>query len=143
MTSNRYYLVAALMMGLTVLIHVFAGGPEIHDPIQASSLPPTVRAVAAVIWHAITWILILMAVGIAWLSRNPNPALDAMVVAIQLGFAALFLFYGTWLLGTVWPMPQWIIFTAIPALMIWGRHQAGEKKSPAQGPGSQGSIPGE
>jgi len=129
MRTNLYYAAAAGLMWLTVLIHIFGGGPEVHTPIQASDLSPIVRGVAAVIWHAITWILILLAVAIGWLSRKENPALNAMVIATQLGFSVLFVYYGLTLLGTLWLMPQWTIFTGIPVLMMVGqwRHMRTEK----------------
>ncbi|MEM7318969.1 MAG: hypothetical protein AAF408_08095 [Pseudomonadota bacterium] len=111
-------------MTATVGIHILGGGPEIHDVIRASAMPDVVRAVGSVIWHAITWILIVLAIAIAWLSRNSNPALEATVIVIQLGFAALFLFYGVTQLGNVWEMPQWVIFLGIPVLMLAARRRA-------------------
>ena len=42
------------------------------------------------------------------------------LTAIQTGFAALFLFYGQTMLGTVWVLAQWTIFLALAALIIWG-----------------------
>ncbi|TLP61490.1 hypothetical protein FEE96_14705 [Parasedimentitalea maritima] len=123
MQINRSYAVAATLMGLTVGLHVFGGGPEIHDPIRASAMPDVVRAVGSVLWHAVTWILILMAVALAWISYRQNSALFVMVIAIQAGFAALFLFYGWTLLGTVWEMGQWTIFSVIPAVMLLGHWQ--------------------
>ena len=36
----------------------------------------------------------------------------------------LFLFYGTTRLGTVWLMPQWIVFLLVPALTRWGQSKA-------------------
>ena len=130
MRTNYYYAVAAGFMWLTVFIHVFGGGPEVHVPIQSSELSPVVRGVGAVIWHAITWILILLAIAIGWLSRRENSALNAMVIATQLGFSVLFIFYGLTLLGTLWPMPQWIIFTGIPVLMIVGQWRYSRAEKP-------------
>ena len=140
MRTNYYCVVAAGLMWLTVFIHVFAGGPEVHVPIQASELSPVVRGVGAVIWHAITWILILLAVAIGWLSRQDNPALNAIVIATQLGFSALFIFYGLTLLGTLWPMPQWIIFTGIPVLMLVGQWRNQRAKKPGTGAGQSVAV---
>ena len=47
-------------------------------------------------------------------------ALLWLVCAIQIGFAALFLWYGARQLRSLWPMPQWILFLGVPALTIWG-----------------------
>ncbi len=118
-------LIAAALMLLTVFVHVFAGGPEIHQPIQNSALPSVVRAVGAVLWHAVTVVLTLFFVALLWLARHENPALLWLVNGIQLGFAGLFIWYGWAQLGTLWPMPQWIIFIVIPALTLWqGRRPA-------------------
>jgi hypothetical protein len=38
------------MMGM----QIFVGGPQLNAPIQQSSLPPGVRAVAEVAWHSVT-----------------------------------------------------------------------------------------
>jgi len=120
MQINRSYATATVLMGLTVGLHIFGGGPEIHDPIRASAMPDVVRAVGSVLWHAVTWMLILMAVALAWISYRQNTALFAMVLATQLGFSALFLFYGWTQLGTVWDMGQWTIFCTISAVMVLG-----------------------
>ena len=81
MQINRSYATATVLMGLTVGLHIFGGGPEIHDPIRASAMPDVVRAVGSVLWHAVTWMLILMAVALAWISYRQNTALFAMVLA--------------------------------------------------------------
>jgi hypothetical protein len=120
MQINRSYAIAAALMGLTVGLHVFGGGPEIHDPIRASALPDVVRAIGSVLWHAVTWMLVLMAAALAWLSVRRDTALFAMVVAMQGGFAALFIFYGWTVLGTLWETPQWVIFCVIAAVMFLG-----------------------
>ena len=127
MSINRSYAVAALLMTLTVGLHVFGGGPEVHDPIRASALPDVVRAIGSVLWHGVTWMLILMAVALGWLTYHRNIALFVMVAAVQAGFAALFVFYGWTVLGTLWLTPQWIIFTVIPAVMFFGLWQDGRR----------------
>ncbi|MGR3760779.1 hypothetical protein ACUXV3_11710 [Roseobacteraceae bacterium NS-SX3] len=121
MQTNLFYAAASAVMAATAAIHVFAGGPEIHQPILDSALPDVVRSVGSVIWHAITWVLVLMTLALASLAQRPNAQLEAMVAAIQIGFAVLFIGYGLARLGSVWEMPQWIIFSAIPALMLLGR----------------------
>ena len=112
-------LIAALLMLLTSGIHVFAGGPEIMTPIRQSNLSKPVKAVADVVWHGVTVMLLLMAAGLGWLAYMPNPALLWMICAVQIGFAGLFIAYGLGQLGNLKQMPQWIIFLGIPALSLW------------------------
>ena len=57
------------------------------------------------------------------ISRTNGP-LFWMVFAALAGFAGMFLFYGLTDLGTLWPMPQWIIFLAVAGLMVWGERRA-------------------
>ena len=111
---------AALLMGLTTLIHVFMGGPEVMTPTRASDLSRLVRAVLDVVWHGITVVLACLAAALLWLAFHDNMALLWLVCAIQIGFAALFLWYGARQLRSLWPMPQWILFLGVPALTIWG-----------------------
>jgi hypothetical protein len=49
-----------------------------------------------------------------------NPALAYVMVAVQVGFSALFVYYGLALLGTLWIMPQWTIFLTITVLTTIG-----------------------
>ncbi len=114
---NRWMALSAALLLLTCYVHVFAGGPEIHLPIQASELSLELRAISAVLWHAVTVILLTFAAAAIWVALRPNRDLVMLLIAVQIGFAGLFLYYGQMLLGTVWPMPQWIIFLTIPAIM--------------------------
>jgi len=117
---NIAILLAAGLMSVTVLIHVLMGGPEIMKPLRSSDLSRLVRAVMDVVWHGITIVLIYLAAGLFWLAWHDNPALMWMICAIQVGFAALFIWYGATQLRSLWPMPQWVIFLGVPALTIWG-----------------------
>jgi len=116
---NLILLLAAGLMCVTVLIHVFMGGTKVMHSLRATQLPRLVRAVLDVVWHGVTVVLICLAGALFWLSWHENPALLWMVCAIQVGFAALFIWYGATQLRSLWPMPQWIIFLGIPALSIW------------------------
>ena len=116
---------AAALMGATVLIHVFAGGPEVHAPLQAALPDPGLAAFAALLWHAVTVVLIVLAYGLWVLAGRRDPALEITLSGVQIGFAGLFLFYGLTRLGTVWDMPQWLIFLALPALTRFGQSRGG------------------
>jgi hypothetical protein len=116
-------LTAAGLMGLTVFIHVLMGGPEVHDPMLASTLPIGLKAFASILWHAVTVVLVVFTFALYSLARKPNWQLEATLGAIQLGFAALFIGYGVIRLGTIWPMPQWIIFAGLPLLTRIGQHR--------------------
>lgn len=118
---------ASALMALTFFIHVFAGGPEVHTPLQVALADQGLAAFAAVLWHAVTVVLAVLAAGLWVLAQRHDPALEAVLSAIQLGFAALFVFYGLTRLGALAPMPQWIIFLAIPALTRFGQSRKGPR----------------
>lgn len=113
-------------MALTTLVHAFVGGPEVYAPVRISALDPLTRSVTSVVWHVVTAQLALLAVGLYWVSAHRNPALEAMIGAMQLSFVVLFIGYGLGDLGSLWMMPQWTIFLAGLGLMVLaGRGQSG------------------
>jgi hypothetical protein len=118
-------LCAAGLMAATFFLHVIGGGRELHVPIQASSLDLPLRAISAVIWHMVSALLALQAVALIWLARHPNRPMSTLLIAIQVAFAGLFLFYGQTMFGTVWVMGQWTIFLALAGLIAWGARGAG------------------
>lgn len=118
---NPWLLLAAAIMTLTVFIHVFAGGAEIYDPLRVGPYVPVVRSVLSVVWHAITLILGVMAVALYWVSRHRNPALETCLIAIQVGFAGLFIAYGWFDLREFSSMPQWSIFGVGACLILLAR----------------------
>ena len=125
---NYWFVTAAVMMGLTVLLHVFGGGPEIHVPIQASELSDYLRAISAVLWHAVTVILLVFTLGYVWavaVGRTAAASVVVLMALAQVGFAGVFLFYGFAILGSPWPMPQWVIFLVITAVSLMGMRRAG------------------
>lgn len=118
---NRPIAIAAGLMGLTTLVHIFAGGPDVSAPIQRSDLPDDVRAVAFVVWHTITLLLACLTVALIWLCKHENRELALITVAIQVGMAALFIGVGLYALGSLTIMPQWTVFLLVPALTVWGQ----------------------
>ncbi len=113
-------LLAAGMMAATCALHVFGGGPEFHGPIQASDMALPLRAISAILWHAVSLLLAIQAVALIWMARHPHDGMAALLVAIQISFAGLFLFYGQTMMGTVWALGQWTVFLALAALIGWG-----------------------
>ncbi len=117
---NKPMLAAAAISALTFGLHVIGGGADVHAPIQASTLPLPLRAISAVLWHFVSLILALQALGFLSVARTANRDLSLMLIAIQIGTAVLFVFYGLTMLGTIWLMPQWTIFLTVAALGLWG-----------------------
>jgi hypothetical protein len=123
---NRPIVAAAVLSLLTFFIHVVGGGADVHAPIQASSLAPDLRAISAVLWHEVSALLLVQGVALAWDARRSqrNKPLLVVLLALQVSFAVLFVFYGLSVLGTPWVMVQWTIFTVLAALIGWGLRPA-------------------
>lgn len=117
---NRPIAIAGGLYLATAAIHAFMGGPEINAPIQASELHPLIRAISAVIWHALTALFVVFGVALLWTARNGNRALSVTILAVTVAFVALFLGIGIVLMGTVGAMLQWVLFGAIAAALVWG-----------------------
>lgn len=113
-------LIGAGLAGLTTLVHVFAGGPEINAVVQASALDDPVRAVLAVLWHGTTALLAVSAAGLCWAAVHPNRGLEVFISVIMLLWAALFVYFGIVMLGNLTVMPQWSVFLLIPAMVGLG-----------------------
>jgi hypothetical protein len=112
---------AAALMGGTCIIHLFVGGPEVHAPLQAALHDSGLAAFAAVLWHAVSVVLGALTFGLWVLAERRDIAFEAILSGVQIGFAAIFFFYGLTRLGDVSLMPQWVIFVAIPALTRFGQ----------------------
>ncbi|WP_237155218.1 hypothetical protein [Oryzibacter oryziterrae] len=115
---NWWFLSASVLtVGLTG-VHVFFGGPEIDVPIQATGLDPRVLAVAAVVWHGVTVVMLINALLLAAAALSADWRMAAAGAAFQfLAYAGLFLTYNLSRFGSLWTLPQWIAFVAI-ALII-------------------------
>lgn len=114
-------LAAAALMAATTALHVIGGGAAFHAPIQTSSRDLPLRAISAELWHFVTVMLVLQTAALLWLSRHPERGLAALLLAIQIGFAGLFIYYGQTMLGTVWHLGQWTIFLALAFLIARGQ----------------------
>ena len=119
-SCNRAIMIAGLIFLACAAIHAFLGGPEINRAVQASDAHPVVRAVSAVIWHALTALFALAGVALWRTARQPNRALNLFLLTLCLSFVALFLAIGIAELGTIFLMPQWVLFGAIAIALGFG-----------------------
>lgn len=117
---NTPTLAAALLMGVTFLVHVFVGGPEIYSPLRQSALSEMEISVLSVVWHFVSVQLFLTALMLGYLTRHENRALFVATFLSMVSFAILFIAYGLVDLRSLWVTPQWIAFALTAALMCWG-----------------------
>jgi hypothetical protein len=121
---NKWILAAGLLSFLTLGVHIFAGGPEVHDTMLelAGAFPPMLQTFISVMWHAITVTLALNSATLLIAARYYplRKALVLFVCSQYMGFAALFVFYDLYQLGSLLLLPQWIIFVLISGLAAAG-----------------------
>ena len=119
---NRWFAAAAAVSLVLTAAHIIGGTPEFLTPILQSDLGTDIRAVAGIVWHGVSVLLIVnSAVLIAAAMNRPAGRQGAIWVILQyLGFTGLFLFYGITWLGNVGDLPQWTILAVISALTLAG-----------------------
>ena len=124
------------MLG-TFGIHVFAGGPH-YAEYFATILPEgDLRVMGWVLWHAVSVVLVVLALAYLWLARGANAGLLWVTSALQIGWAGLFLAASVIWHGTLWLQPQWVLFLGFPLLAHlaeWRRQkQVGRREPPRTG----------
>lgn len=118
---NYWYLSAALLCLFMMGMQIFVGGPQLNTPIQKSSLPPNIRAVAEVAWHSVTTAYGLMVVGLLYLFMKPNNgALANYIIAQLVGLSMLFLTYSITRFGNVTSLYLWPLFLVIAVTVGMG-----------------------
>jgi hypothetical protein len=120
--GRNWFLGAAALGLISTAIHVLSGGPEIMHPLYASDVPVASVAVLDVVWQQVTALLLggglvaaLAAFRPAW--RRP---VAWLLGGHYLVIAAIFLVWGAMWFRSPWPMPQWVLFFVMAALMFTG-----------------------
>ena len=119
---SRWLLAAGILSLVTTGIHVFAGGPEVHVPLLASSPSPLLQTYVSLLWHATSAILLINSLALLFAAGEERyrMPLASTVIAQYLAYAALFMGYGFAYLGSLWPTPQWAAFIAMAGLAAMG-----------------------
>lgn len=102
---------------VTWWIHTFIGHRRVHQPVQMSNASSFSRSTSWVCWHMITWVLMLMAVGLAcaaWGLWFRNQALTLAFV-LSLPFALVFMVAGKRFRQSWLAMPQIFLLGPIAA----------------------------
>lgn len=109
---SRWLLAAGILSLATTGIHLFAGGPDVHVPLLASSPSPLLQIYVSLLWHATSAVLLInsLALLFAAIDRRYRVPLAGAVILQYLAYAALFVGYGLAYLGSLWSTPQWVAF---------------------------------
>lgn len=117
---NKWFGAAAALSTVLTAAHIFGGTPEFLTPILETELPDDIRAVAAIVWHGVSLLLVANSAVLIGATMNTHwgRAGVGVVAAQYVGFVALFLYFGIIFLGDITALPQWVAFALISA-MIW------------------------
>jgi hypothetical protein len=120
-----WFIAAGVLSAATAAIHVFAGAPEVMYPLLAAELPLVVKGVADVLWHHVTGLLLLATGASLWAAWQRPWRLPVLILigGQYLLIAVLFVGFGLAWFGSVWPMPQWVLFSLMLVLMGVGSRQ--------------------
>lgn len=119
---NRWIFFSSILSFVTAVVHVFAGGPEVHDTLLTADLPILLKTYVSVIWHATTTILVIDSIALltAAFRSDLRKAIIWIVVGQYVAYAILFVGYGLGYLGSLLTTPQWSAFALISALALIG-----------------------
>lgn len=111
---------AFAVSALWALVHIFAGGSDVHAPILASPLDPVLKGYVTVIWHGISALLLVNTAALAIALRYPalRHTLCTIVAAQYGAFAAIFLATSLIRFGTPWSLPPWTGFVLITVCLL-------------------------
>lgn len=117
-----WFAVAAVLAALATVVHAFAGGSEIMDPLFASNNPLASTAVLDVVWQQVTALLLgsTVVIGAAAFRAEWRRPVAYLIGGHFAVIAAIFLVLGWKWFQSPWPMPQWIFFVPIVALLFLG-----------------------
>lgn len=123
---NKMISAAAALSLATFFLHVFGGGPEIHQPLLADAANVTLGAFVSVLWHFVTVILLINSGALGLAAARPDYRTPLVVLVSGQSFAAaiVFLFYGWTRLESFMAMPQWLLFAGIGGLAFAGSRRS-------------------
>ena len=122
---NRPVVVAAIIMGLTLGLHLIGGETTVHRPLLADGKTAAVDLYISVLWHSVSSLIALNTVALAYAAWKPGPHKPILwlVGGQTLAVGLLFILYGLIRTSGLWTAPQWIILVPLGLLTIWAATQ--------------------
>lgn len=119
---NYWLLAAGVAAGLTTLIHIFGGGPEVVRPLfAAQDIEEVPKLLNFYCWHLVTITIAAMAFAFTYAALTPGEAMLAIMwTVISAAFALWSIVLIVWKQQKAFEMPQWILFAAITGLALPG-----------------------
>ncbi|MDO5098480.1 MAG: hypothetical protein Q4D85_06930 [Corynebacterium sp.] len=119
---NNFFAAAAILSAMTLLIHIFVGGPETIDPLFASGeIPEQAIFTLYYVWHLASILIGFLVIGFALVWRNPsNYQLAGGLTGIAIAAAVWDLFMVSIFSLSPITYGQWILFAAIAGCALLG-----------------------
>ncbi|MEP3347497.1 MAG: hypothetical protein ABJN34_08170 [Litoreibacter sp.] len=119
---NYFFAICAGVSGLILLLHMFAGSPNIANPMRnCEELHPVVRETNYYCWHLVSISLLQLSISFGWAAIAPSAYLVA-VIAVFTAFA--FSIWGMVLVVTIRQkfqyMPQGLLFLPLALIGLAG-----------------------
>lgn len=118
---NVWFLLAAVLALLTSLLHAVGGERTIVRPLRRD-VDPARFAVIDVVWHMITWHLLVTAIALAVMAFRSIDLLADLLIVQWMGYVVTFLTLSIRRFKRALALPQWTLFLALSVLTAAGAH---------------------
>lgn len=118
---NVWFLLAAVLALSTALLHAVGGERQIVRPLRRDLAPPRF-VVIDVVWHMITWNLLVTAIALAVMAFRPIDLLADLLIVQWMGYVVTFLALSIRTFKRALALPQWTLFLALSVLTAAGAH---------------------
>ena len=120
--QNIWFFASGIAAGLTALLHMFAGGPEIAGPLlRSKDIHDVPKYVNYYCWHLLSMTLVAMSAGVNWSAFDSTQnGLAWMWTVMAVAFCLWSVSLVAWKRQSTLYMPQWSLFGVILACAIAG-----------------------
>ena len=120
--QNPWLFSAGVAAGLSALLHLFAGGPQIAGPLlRSKDIHDVPKFVNYYCWHLVSITLVAMCVGFLWPAFDPSQTgLAMMWTVVAVAFCLWSIGLVIWKRQNPWYMPQWLLFAVVSVPAIIG-----------------------
>lgn len=128
---NRWFTIAALMVLVLSVAHFLGGVPRVQTPVAPDNPVPDIGGITMIIWSVVSILLVIntaVLIGAA-LNKPWGRVGPAMIVGQVVGFAALFIYYGTGFVANQINPLIWVSVISVPIAIFLG-HRLGRQTTP-------------
>ena len=118
---NWLLIVAGVLASLTSVIHLFAGGNDVAEPLLDASLKDDVKYALYACWHFVSAFFVTSALSLLGAGFGVLPKETGWIIGVSslwVLFGLVFLFISLWVnnLEGVFRLPQWVLLLPVGIL---------------------------